>query len=232
MPGSNPLFGLNTLGGALSIQTKDGERSPARPSARSTAATCGEPWSSSMAAAAASGCNWYVAGNLFAEDGWRDESPSERRPAVRQAGLAPDATHDTALSVGYADNALTGNGLQEQRFLERDFASVYTKPDETDNRVDVRQSDDAARWSRTVASAATSTTATSGPTRSTATSTTTRSIRRCISRAPRNRRRWRPPATPGFPTSGANAANTPFPFWRCIGNVLLKTSPAKNATGC
>src|SRR6185436_2023201 len=24
MPGSNPLFGLNTLGGALSIQTKDG----------------------------------------------------------------------------------------------------------------------------------------------------------------------------------------------------------------
>ncbi len=24
MPGSNPLFGLNTLGGALSLQTKDG----------------------------------------------------------------------------------------------------------------------------------------------------------------------------------------------------------------
>ena len=28
MPGSNPLFGLNTLGGALSIQTKDGRNSP------------------------------------------------------------------------------------------------------------------------------------------------------------------------------------------------------------
>ena len=28
MPGSNPLFGLNTLGGALSIQTKDGRTSP------------------------------------------------------------------------------------------------------------------------------------------------------------------------------------------------------------
>ena len=24
MPGSNPLFGLNTLGGALSVETKDG----------------------------------------------------------------------------------------------------------------------------------------------------------------------------------------------------------------
>src|SRR5262249_40402204 len=28
MPGSNPLFGLNTLGGALSIQTKDGRSFP------------------------------------------------------------------------------------------------------------------------------------------------------------------------------------------------------------
>jgi outer membrane receptor protein involved in Fe transport len=28
MPGSNPLFGLNTLGGALAVQTKDGRRHP------------------------------------------------------------------------------------------------------------------------------------------------------------------------------------------------------------
>src|SRR5450759_822950 len=28
MPGSNPLFGLNTLGGAVSIQSKDGNSQP------------------------------------------------------------------------------------------------------------------------------------------------------------------------------------------------------------
>jgi outer membrane cobalamin receptor len=28
MPGSNPLFGLNTLGGALAIQTKEGRSHP------------------------------------------------------------------------------------------------------------------------------------------------------------------------------------------------------------
>jgi outer membrane cobalamin receptor len=28
MPGSNPLFGLNALGGALSVQTKDGKSDP------------------------------------------------------------------------------------------------------------------------------------------------------------------------------------------------------------
>ena len=141
-------------------------------------------------------------------------------------------TSDTALSVGYADNALTGNGLQEQRFLDRDYASVYTMPDQTDNRVDVPQSDDAARLEpHADASAATSTTATSGRTRSTATSTTIRSISPSTSPAPPNSAPWRPRATRGFPTSGATAANTPFPFWRCIANVLLNDEPGEKCNG-
>jgi hypothetical protein len=35
----------------------------------------------------------------------------------------------------------------------------------------------------------------------------------------------------GFPTSGATAANTPFPFWRCLGNVLLEDEPAQKCNG-
>src|SRR5215471_13567514 len=35
----------------------------------------------------------------------------------------------------------------------------------------------------------------------------------------------------GFPTSGANASNTPFPFWRCIGNVLLEDEPGEKCNG-
>src|SRR5262249_2147238 len=35
----------------------------------------------------------------------------------------------------------------------------------------------------------------------------------------------------GFPTSGATAANTPFPFWRCIGQVLLQDAPAEICNG-
>ncbi len=34
----------------------------------------------------------------------------------------------------YADNALTGNGLQEQRLLATDYSSVYTTPDITNNK--------------------------------------------------------------------------------------------------
>src|SRR6202034_1944305 len=29
----------------------------------------------------------------------------------------------------------------------------------------------------------------------------------------------------GFPTTGATAANTPFPKWRCIANALLENNP-------
>ena len=29
----------------------------------------------------------------------------------------------------------------------------------------------------------------------------------------------------GYPASGENASNTPFPYWRCIANALLNTEP-------
>ena len=46
--------------------------------------------------------------------------------------------------------SLTGNGLQEQRFLDRDYASVYTKPDETDNRSTFLNLTTRHDWSRTL----------------------------------------------------------------------------------
>ncbi len=87
MPGSNPLFGLNTLGGALSIQTKDGRNSPGT----KVQAIYGNDVRRAVefehgGSRAASGINWYVAGNLFAEDGWRDESPSDVRQLFGKLG--------------------------------------------------------------------------------------------------------------------------------------------------
>ena len=190
---------------------------------RSTAATCAERSSSSTAASRPNGLHWYVAGNLFAEDGWRDDSPSDVGQIFGKIGWHDAKERHVARRVAYADNSLTGNGLQEQRLLDRDYASVYTKPDETDNRADVPQPRRRGTTSeRRLGVAATSTTATSARTRSTATSTRTRSISRSISRARPSARRSPRRATPAFPTSGATAANTPFPVWRCIANVLLQ----------
>ncbi|HET9566937.1 MAG TPA: TonB-dependent receptor plug domain-containing protein, partial [Vicinamibacterales bacterium] len=124
MPGSNPLFGLNTLGGALSIQTKDGRNSPGT----KVQAIYGNDVRRALefehgGSRASSGINWYVAGNLFAEDGWRNNSPSDVRQLFGKLGWGKGRS-DVSVSLTYADNSLNGNGLQEIGFLDRDYASV------------------------------------------------------------------------------------------------------------
>ena len=134
MPGSNPLFGLNTLGGALSLETKNGVRDPGT----LVQATYGAHGRRAVefehgGSRGGGGLNWYLSGNLFKEDGWRDNSPSDVGQLFGKLGWQRPRT-DASLSVAYASNTLNGNGLQETGFLDRDYSSVYTKPDETDNR--------------------------------------------------------------------------------------------------
>ncbi len=134
MPGSNPLFGLNTLGGALALETKNGIRDPGTV----VQATYGSHVRRAIefehgGSRRGGGLNWYLSGNVFQEDGWRDDSASDVAQVFGKLGWQRPQT-DASLSVGYASNALNGNGLQETGFLDRDYSSVYTKPDETDNR--------------------------------------------------------------------------------------------------
>jgi outer membrane receptor protein involved in Fe transport len=133
MSGSNPLYGLNTLGGALSIQTKDGRSNPGTSVRAIYGSGVRRALEVEHGGSRGNGLNWYLAGNVFAEDGWRDDSPSSVGQFFGKLGRHEPGS-ETALSFGYADTSLKGNGLQEQRFLNRDFASVYTKPDKTDNR--------------------------------------------------------------------------------------------------
>ena len=89
LPGSNPVFGLNTLGGALSLQTKDGRSH----SGTTVQATYGSDVRRLLEVEhggqlANRRFHWYAAGTLFAEDGWRDDSPSDVRPVLRQGRLA------------------------------------------------------------------------------------------------------------------------------------------------
>src|SRR5579863_5799336 len=107
MPGSNPLFGLNTLGGAISVQTKDGRSMPNGQPGGSVSVNGGSfgrrageaeyGWFNSQ------GLSLYAAGNLFREDGWRQFSPSEVRQAFAKLGYQHGNT-TAFLSFGYADN--------------------------------------------------------------------------------------------------------------------------------
>ncbi len=221
VPGSNPIFGLNTLGGALALETKRGRSQ----NGASVQATYGSDRRRAVefeygGTTAASGLDWYAAGNLFAEDGWRDHSPSDIAQLFGKVGWQR-ARHDLTLSVAFADNSLTGNGLQEQRFLQRDYASIYTQPDETDNRSTLLN----ATTRHTIGSRATVTA--NAYYRYIRTNT----LNGDINEASLDQAVYQPNAAEqaalaaagytGFPTSGANASNTPFPYWRCLANVLL-----------
>jgi iron complex outermembrane recepter protein len=133
IPGSNPLFGLNTLGGALAVRTKSGfafegtevEASGGSFGRWAVEAEHGGHWNQ---------LDWYLTFNALDEDGWRVESPSEVRQLFGKVGWEDDTT-DLDLSYIFADNALTGNGFAPESLLARDREAVHTFPDNTDNRM-------------------------------------------------------------------------------------------------
>lgn len=131
IPGSSPLFGLNTLGGALSLQTKSGFTSRRFEVSRTQGS-----WGREQNQLAVGGNNGTVAGFLalseFREDGWRDSSPSR----VNQYFGRVDARIGMAELTGSilkVDNKLTGNGLVPYEDWQARPESVFTSPDVNEN---------------------------------------------------------------------------------------------------
>ncbi|HEV1288362.1 MAG TPA: TonB-dependent receptor plug domain-containing protein, partial [Bryobacteraceae bacterium] len=81
MPGSNPLFGLNTLGGALSIQTKNGITSPGLDGQITYGSSGRKAVEAEYGGGKATGFQYFLAANAFHESGWRFDSPSDVRQA-------------------------------------------------------------------------------------------------------------------------------------------------------
>lgn len=133
MPGSNPLFGLNTLGGALSVQTKSGEHYPGG-GVQLLGGSFGR-WAveGEYGGKLDNGVSYFFAGNQFKEQGWRDSSPSEVLQGFGKLGWSNEKT-DIDVSFSGADTDLTGNGYQSQTLLKTfGYDSIYTKPDNTQN---------------------------------------------------------------------------------------------------
>ena len=73
---SNPLYGLNTHGGALSIETRDGRNSPGVTMLGSWGQYGRANAQVSAGGAWDNGVDAFLTGNLFRERGWRDDSSS------------------------------------------------------------------------------------------------------------------------------------------------------------
>ncbi|MBL8175849.1 MAG: TonB-dependent receptor [Bryobacterales bacterium] len=230
IPGSNPLFGLNTLGGAISLRMKDGASHPGTKVQFSGGSFGRKSADLEHGGSNKKGLNWFLGGTGFFEDGWREASPSDVRQFFGRFGWSRERT-SVHLTLAYANNDLIGNGLQEQRFLDRDYRSVYTKPDWTSNRAPFVNYGVRHAFS---------------PRATFSGNAYFRHIRVLTLNGDLNEESldqsvYQPNAAEraalsaagysGFPLSGENAANTPFPRWRCIANVLLRDEPAEKCNG-
>lgn len=132
IPGSNPLFGLNALGGALSIRTKSGFTAPG---------TGGEFQGGSFQRVVAeieSGGNfddrlsYYGSAQYLDEDGWRQFSPSTTLHVFGDVGWRGE-TGSVNANLTVVDTDLIGNGPAPVQLLEVDRTAIYTRPDHTEN---------------------------------------------------------------------------------------------------
>jgi outer membrane cobalamin receptor len=131
IPGSNPIYGLNTLGGAVSFQTKSG-RSFTGSNAEFTAGSWGRQISLLEHGGTKGKIDYYAGYQHTTERGWRDFSPNHLNQFFSKLGYENDLSR-LELSYTAADNALIGNGLAPKYLLGSDNEGVNTVPDFTGN---------------------------------------------------------------------------------------------------
>jgi iron complex outermembrane recepter protein len=131
--GANPVFGLNSLGGALSITTKNGFTHPGH-----NIETYGGSFER-VVSTIESGLNngtwgYFFTGSYFDEEGWRDASPSD---ALNFFGSVSYRNEDSTLdlSLNHGDTDLIGNASSPVELIELDREAVFTSPDKTQNNL-------------------------------------------------------------------------------------------------
>lgn len=132
IPGSNPVFGLNTLGGALSVHTKSGAQYPGF-----AAQVSGGSWGRKAGEFEFGGENgnvdYFLTGNMFSEEGWRDHSPSQVNQLFGKLGWQNEKS-DLDLSMSLVNNNLEGIQALPGSWLNNP-ESAYTWPDIMDNNL-------------------------------------------------------------------------------------------------
>ena len=146
VPGANPAFGLNSLGGALVYTTYDGRSAPGLHADASLASFGRRRVEGSLGGHGEDGWHGYMAATFFQDGGWRDFSDGH---LARWFGKWGRDEGDVAwdLSVLAARSVLTGNGLvpalgavgpDDDSLVPDLYAqrreAVYTYPDRTENR--------------------------------------------------------------------------------------------------
>ncbi len=131
LEGSSPVFGLNALGGSLSLRMKNGFTF-AGTEAEALGGSFGRSQASGQYGVQSGNRAFYIAANGLREDGWRKHSPSRLVQVFADAGWRNDASEFHLALLGAAGD-LTGNGTVPVELLAADRSAVFTYPDKTKN---------------------------------------------------------------------------------------------------
>ena len=230
LSGSDPIFGFNTLGGALELRTKDGFSDPGVSAEVRYGSHAQRQVELEIGGHDDAGLYWYATGNKLKDAGWREDSPSDAGQAFGKFGWR-QANTDIALSGAYARTNLTGNGLQDRLLLENDYDSVFTKPDNTKNKAYLLNLTGTQKLAETWSLSG----------NIYRRHIRTRTFNGDINDDALGEPLYQPTdeeqaalaeaGYTGFPTSGETQANTPFPSWRCIANILTNDEPNELCNG-
>jgi len=130
--GPNPAFGLNALGGAITVKLKDGFTYHGA-QLELSGGSFGRIQGSAQYGVQSGNTAAYIAGTALNDDGWRDHSPSQLRQIYGDVGYRGDKVEVHVNLVG-ATNNLTGNGTTPVQLLAASRSAVFTYPDETANK--------------------------------------------------------------------------------------------------
>ncbi len=131
MPGSNPVFGLNTLGGAIAITTKSGRTNPGG-RVEMSGGSFGRKTLELEQGGSAGNLDYFLTANDSSDRGWADHNQSQVRQLFGKVGYQ-DRDTSLDLSLTAANNDLSGTQTIPRSFLGN-RRQAYTFPDQNLNR--------------------------------------------------------------------------------------------------
>jgi iron complex outermembrane receptor protein len=132
IPGSNPAFGLNTLGGAVAVYTKSGAQYPGG-GVEVSGGSFGRRNAQFEWGGSSGTLDYFLTGNIYDDNGWAQHNPSKVRQYFGKVGWQTE-TSDLDLSFTGADNTLQGTQTLPLSFFD-DIRQAYTFPDQNHNKL-------------------------------------------------------------------------------------------------
>jgi iron complex outermembrane recepter protein len=131
---SNPVYGLNAIGGALSFEMKNGYTFHGV-EGEITGGSYGRAGATVQAGGEVGNFSGYITADAINDAGWRDDSASSVRRVYADFGARGDNNTEFHVTFTGADNNFGAAAATPGQMLAQNWASVFTIPQTTQNQL-------------------------------------------------------------------------------------------------